>query len=284
MRPQTCAMRILPQGGTVPANIPAFVVDDYSSPYSSAGLTATVALKASTATPSLELEAMPDPRASGVTLLVPKAKAGFEIGSIYSLGYTVTCSNPNATTTPEGTLSFKASAAVPLPTRIGVVRELADGRAVITPSPELAAYLQTTRFEVLVDGQSAGATRYGLAEGGELDVFMRPAYVSIGGAATEETLPVCKNSVGVEKHDVKLVAHVAGAATDPEPLDLSLSVDCASTKTTYLPDGGGDDRGATGGSDGGGCAVSGGGPLGRIAMFFGLGAAVAVLLRRRRRA
>lgn len=274
-RPQECKIFILPEG-KVPANLPAFVVSESGSP----GLTSTVILEPSAAIPSPELEAIPDPRAPGVTLFVPKTKAAFELGPVYSVGYTVTCSNPNTVTPPEATWSFVAAAPVALPTRIGAVRELADGRAVITPTAELAAYLSTTRFETFIDGRPVGGSPYGVVRGAELDVALRSADVGIGNLATAGGVvpPVCKG----EKHAVRLVAHVAGAETDPEPLDLSLSLFCTTTPASYLPDGGGDDRGAFGG-EGGGCAVNGGAPLGRIAMFFGLGAGIAIRLRRRRR-
>jgi MYXO-CTERM domain-containing protein len=273
-----CNVRILPNGVTVPANLPALVVDDNSSP----GLTATVTLTPSGAKPVLDLDTIADPRAPGVTLFVPKAKTSVEIGTTYSVTYTVQCSSESTPT--EAASSFTTSAEVALPTRIGAVRELADGRVVITPSVELAAYMPTARFEAYIDGASVGTTRYGSALGPDLEIALGSGYVTVGSAATGGgTASLCKGADGLEKHDVKLSAHVAGAATDPEPLTFSLGINCSTQPTGFVPDAG-DDRGASGDEQGGGgCAVSGTGSLGGIAMLFGAAAGVAVLVRRRRR-
>lgn len=285
--PPACRVQVLPKTASVPANLPALLALDTSSP----GLKATVAITlkrgAAASGGAFDLDAIPDPRATGVTLFVPKAKATFEVGAAYSLSTTTTCSSSSGLPPADESRTFTATAAVPLPTRIGSVRELADGRAMITPSQELAAYLTTTQFEVSVDGQSVGATRYGLAEvqGAELQLALSSFYVWIGGATTVGgAISVCKDGfIGKEKHDVTLVAHVAGAETDPEPLHVPLSATCsAPASAEALPDAGADDRGAPGG-DGGGCAVNGRDPLGGLALLFGAGAGLTVLLRRRRR-
>ena len=164
----------------------------------------------------------------------------------------------------------------------------------LAPSAELSAFLSTTRFEVFVDGVSSGTTRYGsvAATNAELDVKISPYGASVGDAYASASREICKTTAA-EKHEVRLTAHVAGADADPEPMTFSVDVDCskASSNPVILPDGGGDDRGASGGDDlatsgggsDGGCSVGGPGPLGRLVSIFGAGAGLAVLLRRRRK-
>ena len=177
--------------------------------------------------------------------------------------------------------------AVALPTRIGEAKaQYADGSVVITPSTELAAFLRTTRFEVFVDGESLGTTRYGSVDTTtELDIRISRYGVSVSNANPSGSRDVCKTSQP-EKHEVRLAAHVAGADADPEPMTLSVDVDCSKPVAApgNLPDGGNEgmlpDEGS--GVDQG-CSVGGVGPLGNLATIFLAGAGIALLFRRRRR-
>jgi len=279
--PPRCGARILPSDGTGPVSLPAFVVEDSSSP----GLVVTAA--APVVTPSLDIDVVPDPREPKVTLWVPRAGSKLEIGTTHAFAFGLRCSDASKSGPDQGTFTFKGTGAVALPTSIGTTRELADGRAVITPSAELAAFLPVTHFEVSLDGKPVGTIRYGVVSGAELEVSLQRNYVGIGDAITQPdgSVALCAGATtGIEKHQVTVLAHVAGAATDPPAITLSSSIDCTiAPSTVTLPDGGGDDRGASGGADdGGGCAVSGGGPASGLVVFFGIGAALAAALRKRR--
>lgn len=298
--PPRCRETVLPSTGTtVPANLPAIVVDQSLN---SPGVTSTILADELTggATP-VKLVAVPDPKLPKVTLLVPTTNDLLAAGTTYSLAYTVDCST--LPPVESHATSFGAGPAVTLPTRIGDVREVADGTAVITLTAEQRAFLQTTRFEVSVDGTALPSTGYGsLLDTAEITVTGDAWAIGLatgGPFVRAEPGLLCPAGATRAAHDVKLVAHVAGTDTDTAPLSFHISVDCTkptSTSAPYLPDGGGDDRGASasGGSGdvnaaatdggGGGCSIGGSGPLGSLAAFFATGAAMAVLFRRRRAA
>lgn len=293
---QLCHVGLLPTGAGVPANLPAMVVDDSKN---SAGLTSTVEIEELVGgASSVKLGKLPDPRTPDVVLLVPPTNDPLASGVDYSLRYAITCSN--GTGPSSGTVTFTTGPAVALPTRIGAVKELADGRASITPSSELSAFLQTTRFEAFVDGTSIGMTRYGAVSAYEGEIGVRASELGLtfgvgqllGSTPVAEAYaggarPLCRANTGKEKHEAKVVAHVAGTDTDTDPVTFAVEIDCSASRTgtgnPSIPDAGADDRGASGGSDdGGGCSVSARDPLGSLLAVFTTGAALAVLFRRRR--
>ena len=157
--PLRCRETLLPKTGTTaPANLPASVVDQNAN---SPGVTSTILAEELTidAIPS-KLVAIPDSKVPRVTLLIPTVSDP-AAGTTYSLSYAVRCSVAQPNDELRRGTSFRAGPAVTLPTRIGDVRELADGTAVITATSELRAFLQTTRFHVLVDDKELSSTRYG---------------------------------------------------------------------------------------------------------------------------
>jgi len=273
-----CITRLLPTSNTIPANLPAFVIDDTGSP------TTVEVTKVSGGTNGLTLGSIDDPRVPKTKLLVPATNDLLEAGATYTIAYTTKCSVSGVPDSAR-TSSYVAGPAVALPTTIGATaNQYADGAIVIAPSPELKAFLETTHFEVFVDGASLGTTPYGHVTADNLKVDLSAYGVTVGYTSTSAPRSVC-TSTAIEKHEVRLTAHVAGADTDPSPMTFSVDVDCAKPAAvpTYLPDGGGDDRGATGGDDTSGCSVGGPGPLGSLASFFMVGAGLAVLGRRRRK-
>lgn len=275
-----CRVRLLPSGAGVPANLPAFVVDDRET---SPGLTAGVKnITVTGGSVPLKLGVVPDPKTPKVLLLVPSTNDPLESGATYDVTYTTTCSAAiGASATPD-TESFTAAPAATLPTTIGTATELENGTASIALGAELKAFRSTTRFDVSVDGASVGATRYGQVITDDVTLTLAGSALYFGGASVP-TPKVCTTTT-FEKHSVTLVAHVAGTEADTAPLTFSMGVDCAkvAAATPSLPDAGADDRGASGGGDGG-CAVGGGDPYGSVAGVFALGAALAVAFRRRRR-
>lgn len=288
-----CRVELLPDGNA-PANLPALVVDDLSS----AGLTATLEIKRVTGgTKTVTLTKIKDPTDPKVTLLVNAAKEPFDVGATYEIAYGVTCSAGQAVA--DDAIAISAGPVVALPTSIGTVTVLANGKARIAASAELIAFERTTRFEAFVDGERIGTTRYGATLKDELDVTLASYGLEIGDTFVPRA-KICTTKDPAEKHEVRLVAHVAGADGDTAPLVIPLTVDCSDranggagagagagssgSSGGTLPDGGADDRGASGGGTDGGCTVAGQNPIGRLACLFMAGAGAAVLLRRRRRA
>jgi MYXO-CTERM domain-containing protein len=278
--PPRCRVQLLPSGTGVPGNLPALVVDDTGT---SSGLTAGVeGVTVTGGSVPVKLGVVPDPKTPSVLLLVPSTNDLFEAGTRYDISYTMKCSA--AVLVTPGTSSFTAGAAATLPTSIGTASELENGNVTITPSPELKAFQATTRFEASIDGVAIGTTRYGQVISETLDLSLGGYGLSFSGAASPLSAPKLCTTTAFERHSVKLVAHVAGAQDDTAPLTFSMGIDCAkaAAQSPSLPDAGADDRGASGGSDGG-CAVGGSDPFGSVAGLFGLGAGLAVTLRRRRR-
>ncbi len=285
-----CRVELLPNGNA-PANLPALVVDDLSSP----GLTSTLVIKrVSGGTKTVTLTKITDPTDPKVTLLVNAAKEPFDVGATYEIAYGVTCSAGQAVA--DDAIAISAGPVVALPTSIGTVTVLANGKARIAASAELIAFERTTRFEAFVDGERIGTTRYGATLKDELDVSLTTYGLEIGTTFVSRA-KICTSKDPAEKHEAKLVAHVAGADGDTAPLVIPLTVDCSdrangstgaggssgSGSAGTLPDGGADDRGASGGGTDGGCTVAGQNPIGRLACLFMAGAGAAVLMRRRRR-
>lgn len=280
--PPRCKVNLLPAGTDVPGNLPALVIDDTAT---TPGLTATIEnVVVSGGASPVKLGIIADPKTPKVSLLVPSTNDLFESGVRYDISYTVKCSA--AVLVAPGASSFTVGMAVALPTTIGTVTELADGTASLARTPELAAFERTSRFEAFVDGVSIGMTPYGAVVQEPVAMQLAPGALYVGTAAIGKQAGTSCAAGGNETHEVKLVAHVAGTTDDTAPLTFSLGIDCSKYKaaTATLPDGGGDDRGASGGGTDGGCAVAGNDPYGSVAGIFGVGAGVAVLFRRRRRA
>lgn len=283
--PPRCRVSLLPSGTNVPANLPALVVDDTGT---SPGLKASVdGVTISGGNTPVKLGVIADTRLPGATLLVPATNDPLESGAVYTIAYGVKCSAGTATD-PTGSSTFTSGPAVSLPTTIGTVTELADGTAAIASTPELAAFRRTIGIEAFIDGASIGMTPYGAAATqDEIDVKLYSYGLSIGSSFSPRPPKVCATRA-VETHEVKLLAHVAGADGDTAPLTFSVTVDCAqheasgSSGNPSLPDAGADDRGASGSGDGG-CSVGGSSAFSGLAALFMTGAGLVVLLRRRRR-
>lgn len=289
--PPRCRVDVKPDT-TVPANLPAFFIEESNS----AGLTADVTITAATAgTSPVTYVKVADPRSAAgakpTTLLVRSTKEALVPGSTVKIAFDVKCSASLGS--GSFTNEVKITPEVPLPTTIGSVLELQNGRARVTASPELVAFQPAARFDVYLDDSLIGSTGYGSVVSTDFEVTLNSyGGISLGSGYVSTTgTPICAAKSGTEKHTAKIIAHVAGAETDSAPLSFPLSVDC--TEPVYpgaggssgggiLPDGGADDRGASGGGTDG-CSVSSNNPIGRLAALFATGAAVAVLLRRRRK-
>ena len=285
--PQRCSdVQLLPSGNGVPTNLPALVVDESGA---SAGFSTTIEItKVSGGTSSLQLGVIDDSTTPDTRLLVAATNDPLEADTTYTIEYSARCST--GTVEPSTTTFKTGAAAVALPTTIGAVtKQYADGVS-ITPSPELRAFLRTTRFVVSVDGNVFGSTRYGVDTANDLEVQLSQYGVSVSNVVASGARAVC-TSAGVEKHQVTLAAHVAGveSTNDPKPMTFEIELDCGKAVATpvYLPDGGSEGRGASdrnyGDDTSDGCSVRGPGPVGRLASLFMAGAGVAVLLRRRRK-
>lgn len=290
MAPPRCEPTLAPDGANVPANLPAFVIDPSGSTLGAIP-TLTVTRVTGGTTPPV-LGQIADPHTPGANLLVPSTNDLLQVGTTYAIEYTAKCSN-GATAGPR-TASIQAVTAVALPTKIGDAAARERGGADVTPTAELSAFLRTTRIEAFVDGVTKGTSPYGLSVAHNvLDVRVNRTTISAGGAGVYFT-DVCSSVTAAERHDVKLVAHVAGADADTEALSFSTAIDCSGTPFGSTSGGtssgavsdGGDDPGSSGGasagSDDGGCSTSGSAPFGRLAGIFLAGAGVAALLRRRR--
>jgi len=252
--PPNCLHSDLQPGATlVPANLPAFVIDDRERDPAWASTLEITAVRGG----KLALDRRPDPRDAQSTLLVPARPDLLEVGVTYEIDYTVKCSyapNPGNVTT-----SFTVTSSVPLPTRIGDAKLYADGAVFIATAPEQQAFLATTRFEALVDGA----------------IYMGSGYVGgsnehgYGGAlCTTRTLET-------ERHDIELRAHVAGADSDPAPIKLSVDVDCSEVVADSRPplSFASPSTGPSAAVVHTGCAIPGARPPG----FFGAGAGTGLL-------
>lgn len=276
--PPKCDVYVAPMGSrrVVPSNLPALVAMDRSS----VGRKATVTVDG-------PYTVGPDPRQAGAELIAPNAP--FAEGDL-TLKATIACSDGSSK--EETMRGPKVGPAVPLPSAIGAfgaARAPNENGSVDYPlslTPEAAAFVATTRFDLSVDGKAVGGQGYGVGgestAGSQLTLTLEGGAVYLGGTLLGSGR-VCAGQSGREKHALELRAHVAGATTDPAPLPLEVDVDCAPPKASSqgpgLADGGVDDQG----DGGGGCATAGAADVGGFGLVLSAGALASLLLERRRR-
>jgi len=184
-------------------------------------------------------------------------------GAQYQLRVSSACSWAAGASWDAGTSlvtsSFVAGPATPLPTSIGEARvdyqsaqvagryglqgqdgfvvatggpEAVVAQITISPSAELVPFLAVTAFTTLVDGTYWGESFYGTGvsphetQAGIVSYrdFLR-VYASCGRQA--ESAACESPGVGIGRHAVEVQAHVAGAASDPPPLMLSIDLACS---------------------------------------------------------
>jgi uncharacterized protein (TIGR03382 family) len=209
--PPHCYVESFPSAiTTIPANAPALLLRD-----ASVDAIATVTgqlMKADGAT--TQLTAINDRRE---TLVLPLG--GLEAGRGYDLLVAIQCSVPNPGATPPS-VRIVASEPVPLPSQVGTLRmsgSAFDTTVIVDPSPELKAYLPVSVMTLTLDGAFDSVPLFG------------PAYPTVTFAAVLGN--TCRGPDGILRGgkrtaNLSVSAHVAGAATDPEPATLNQEVDC----------------------------------------------------------
>ncbi len=169
------------------------------------------------------------------------------------------------------TSNLIASEVMALPTRVGYLTSPGtfDWREVtLVPSTELAAYLPFSVMTLSVNG-IAEAPAVGLADPHDLTF---QANVANAACRTSAAAPW---QTGLRTAEISLAAHVLGAATDPTPALLSVSVDCTGVASRGM----GGEQAAT--KTNHGCAMTrrlqANGSAGWLAVAFGL--AIGALVR-----
>lgn len=223
-----------------PANLPAIAVTP-------GGATGMRFGSSSPGQPDFRL--IPDPASAGDLLLVPDAP--LEPGVRYDLTVDYGCDGLEGL---SSSLRFDAVKEVALPTQVGELAATAarygEAFVLLTPTPEMAAFLSSARFEIRVEGAPWAVVPYGAASVERGQVELRVA--DLGGPELSSTL--CEpGDEGIKRFDLELHAHVAGASTDPEPATLSgVPIDCTPPAADADADAAEPARGA---SDGG-CSVA----------------------------
>jgi hypothetical protein len=129
---------------------------------------------------------------------------------------------------PEARLSYpiQVVSASPLPDRIGEVRmEVVEPfgpgcqgypaqlQVEVTPSPELLAYSAVAAAVLRWKVDTISSTPFG---------------AGWSGGRMRTTLPGCSGSTEIEEGRLTVVFHIAGAASDPPPVELDVSLRCPS--------------------------------------------------------
>lgn len=264
----TCSVRLAPTGGRaeivrVPANLPAIAVTPGDD----------VALGAISLSDVDTFSRVTDGVTPGTTLLV--LASPLAAGTRHRLQVDARC--PAANHVERG--DFETTAEVPLPTRVGALAvdgpaRYAEAHLALTPTPELEAFLPTTRVEVAVDGATWATTDYGAERAADHVIAIR---VGARGGAEGSASLCADGEVGIKRVAIELRAHVAGASSDPEPARLEgVAVDC--TRPAYASE-------ASQESSTSGCsAARGGAGVARNNLFAVATIAVSLLIARRRRA
>jgi MYXO-CTERM domain-containing protein len=288
-RPQ-CNTQIAPGfDRTIPQNAPAFVTWQTGTTFKGTVSVDSDALDPET---GVALELRPDPRSGGHLIVPSKPLAA---STPYQLTLRVSCpvAVPNE---KDERITFRTTGTVPLPTATGEARvALAPGDPSVNghmtyidlkPTAELEAYWGVTMLDVWVDGEKWATTLYGVAgnygqEPGVRRLSINPSSFELWNGVRK---PVCTEEIDrVLIKTVSLRPHVAGAETDPAPLDVEVPFDCTKSASAS---GAGSDPGATNaanvsdGSDG--CSASGASAGSGMLILVTLGLASMALRRRRR--
>lgn len=279
-----CSISVTTQRGLkLPPNLPALVLRDTSTQG------ARAILGEASLTPSYDgrWERRPDPRVAGDELLVPSKALSAE--TEYEGAIPFRCENVSTPDELSLNLRLQTGTTTALPSSIGsVAARLRSDRAdegvsviEIAASPELAAYLPLTMFEVY-DGSTLRATvPYGNAGTAEADIARFEL------RALESSCDANADADAVLTRSLEIRAHVAGAATDPAPLTANVPARCVRDPAPSPPrsDGGTDTPSSNASADdGGGCTVGASGTsVGAQLASFGLLVLVAAFVRRRPR-
>lgn len=264
--PRQCGVRLHPaMGETVPQNIPALVLLKQNDP----GLSSTLSVVLMPSSTTLAFEQQPDPRVAGATLLIPSEPLSSKTNYALKTAWACEGAEPNWRNGSQ-TDRFSTGPASPLPSTIGsataeiTLKTYASSDIVITPSAELAAYLPVTMLEIYHGATPWGVSPYGASvTAGSSDIRLQ---VGIHGGFGASNVSLCAESdTAVHLEHMQVRAHVAGAATDPAPLEVDVPIDCtpapvapARPNDAGSSDTGPDDPGATnaGAVAHGGCALT----------------------------
>lgn len=241
-----------PYAVPAPANLPAFPLLPIT--YEATLTLANVRLVGPDA-PTLRV--IDDPRARGWKLAV--LEGPLRANEKYELAFDPTCTTDQGQTIPlmdhSVEWTVRGGAAVPLPTTLGTASVgapfetypgMTPERAtplLVAPSPELRAYLSVMSFEILADGAPWLTYGYGQLRSYRMNAnwsydALEIPFVAAG--VFRGQLSNDRSVCGVDRspaHDVRieLRGHVAGAESDPEPLVVTVPIDCSTERATTVP-------------------------------------------------
>lgn len=183
-------------------------------------------------------------------------------GSSYTLRRPLQC-DAYGPSTDYAEARFTADASAPLPTQAGTLtidrhevtkvyvgtvsgsctsQERADTvRLTFVPSAELAPHLPLTRIVTTVDGAPWASTDYGQALAmGSAEFQSFRAVNQLHALCPPAADPGSDVGLTPGPHHVSFQVHVAGAVSDPPPIELDLDLDCAGGGCSVLPRAGSD--------------------------------------------
>jgi hypothetical protein len=165
-------------------------------------------------------------------------------GQTYRLSLPPTTCDGMTQATPETT--FDAGPAVTLPSSIGTATAteshieqrdiftqsgsctapatIAATMITVAPTPEFDAYLGVTKLLVAVDGVNQSGIFYGSASPG------KPVQIELTTTCHSNDKAI-DPGIGAGTHHVSITATIAGAMTEPLPLELDVTLDCAESNS-----------------------------------------------------
>ena len=260
-----CEISVSPNGVSIPANVPAFVVRR------SEAVRGVVPTKLTPSTiPDTTFRTLEE---GPYTLVAPDRP--FEPGTSYTIEIEPQCTNVEGGSKGPAVASFAATAPTDLPTSMGTFGSprFENGYYVVrlTPSAELDAFMPVARIDAVLGEVVTPVIEYGgRATRGPFDLHL----------PSPDTVCV-PNDTLVREATFELRAKVAGATTTTAPQEVKVLFDCARFAATHPSRDGGVDDAV---DDGGGCQTAPAGASSALLSFaLALTAAGAVRRARRKR-
>lgn len=227
-------------GVTVPANAPALVVVSRDGTGTGGSLAAGLLLEdasgvrvpltpASGASPDPNVFAFGTPLVEGQTyrLSIPAtscdgtlqgpSETTFETGPPVALPSSIGAAAATASHIEQRDI-FTQSGSCTAPATIAVTT------ITVTPTPELDAYLGVTNVSMTVDGVGNGGMYYGTGAPG------KPVQLELTTTCHSNDKAISPG-IGTGTHHVSISATIAGAMTEPPPLELDVTLDCSESSS-----------------------------------------------------